>query len=70
MTGLEIALVTALVVTAWALPMGIWRTLAYRSGHITADHTRTMRIAATVALSLGLLGLVVSIALGAAILAS
>lgn len=63
MSTLEIAWGIALIVTLGALPVGILRTVAYRSGEI--DHTRTMRIAATVALTLGLIGLIGLVALAA-----
>jgi hypothetical protein len=46
----------ALVVTLGALPVGAVRMIAYRSGEV--DHTRTMRIAAYVAVALGAAGLV------------
>ena len=36
-----------LIVALGALPQAVVRTVAYRSGQV--DHTRTMRIAATVA---------------------
>ncbi|HEY0949878.1 hypothetical protein [Nocardioides sp.] len=65
MSSLEIAWGVALIVTLGALPAGIVRTVAYRSGEI--DHTRTMRIAATVALTLGLAGLVALVALSVAL---
>jgi hypothetical protein len=55
-TGLQIAWGIALIVVLGALPMGLLRAVAYRSGEV--DHTRTMLIAATVALGLGLAGLV------------
>jgi hypothetical protein len=42
-------------VTLWALPLGVVRLLAYRSGE--TDHTPTMRTAALFALALGLVGL-------------
>jgi hypothetical protein len=45
-----------LVVTLGALPGGAVRMIAYRSGEV--DHTRTMRIAAYVAVALGAAGLV------------
>ena len=66
MSGLQIAWGIALIVTFGALPVGILRTLVYRSGDI--DHTRTMRIAATFALTLGLVGLVALVALSIALL--
>ena len=59
--------VVALIVTAMALPVGIIRTVIYRTGDI--DHTRTMRIAATFALALGLLGLLALVALSLVIVA-
>jgi hypothetical protein len=45
----------SLIVTLTALPMGLVRMVAYRSGE--RDHTQTMFIAMWVALGLGLLGL-------------
>lgn len=59
--------VIALIVTVMALPVGIIRTVIYRTGDI--DHTRTMRIAAGFALVLGLVGLVVLVALSVVIAA-
>lgn len=59
--------VVALIVTAMALPVGIIRTVIYRTGDI--DHTRTMRIAAAFALALGLLGLLALVALSLVIVA-
>ncbi|WP_148574059.1 hypothetical protein [Nocardioides caldifontis] len=56
MSPLLVAWGASLIVTLWALPVGIVRMLAYRSGE--TDHTPTMRTAAQVALALGLLGLV------------
>jgi hypothetical protein len=55
MSALQVAWGAALVVTVWALPMGVVRLLAYRSGE--TDHTPTMRTAALFALAVGLLGL-------------
>jgi hypothetical protein len=69
MSGLGIAWGIALIVTIGALPAGIWRTLAYRSGHIEADHTPTMRIAAVFALTLGLFGLMSLMVLSVLLLA-
>ncbi|WP_435741855.1 hypothetical protein [Nocardioides sp. SYSU DS0663] len=66
MTPLEIALGVALIVTLGALPVGLFRMAAYRSGDI--DHTRTMFIAAWFALGLGLVGLVCTIVLALALL--
>lgn len=56
MTGLQLAWAVSLIVALGALPMGLLRTVAYRSGEV--DHTRTMLIAASVALGLGLVGVV------------
>ncbi|CAM3653636.1 hypothetical protein NOMA109596_05505 [Nocardioides marinus] len=42
----------ALLITLATLPVGLWRTAAYRSGSI--DHTPTMRTVAIVAMTLGL----------------
>ncbi|WP_435768980.1 hypothetical protein [Nocardioides sp. SYSU DS0651] len=66
MDGLTFAWSIALIVTAGALPVGIFRTLAYRSGDI--DHTPTMRTVAIFAMTLGLLGLVCFLALSVALL--
>lgn len=55
----------AFIVTVGALVPGAIRTLAYRSGEV--DHTRTMRIAATFAMVLGVIGLVCLIGLSVAI---
>ncbi len=41
----------SLLVTLATLPVGLWRTLAYRSGSI--DHTPTMRTVAVFAMTLG-----------------
>lgn len=56
MSNLQVWWGIALIVTLGTLPVGIIRTLVYRSGEI--DHTPTMRKAAAFALSLGLAGLV------------
>lgn len=45
----------ALLVTLATLPVGLWRTLSYRSGSI--DHTPTMRTVAIFAMTLGLTAL-------------
>lgn len=66
MSGLEIAWGLALIVTLGALPVGIFRTLAYRSRSI--DHTRTMKIVATFAMTLGLTGLLCLVVLSAVLL--
>jgi len=47
------------------LPVGIIRTVVYRSGEI--DHTPTMRIVAAFALTTGLIALVALLALSAAL---
>jgi hypothetical protein len=65
MDGLTFAWVIALIVTLGALPSGIVRTLAYRSGQI--DHTSAMRTAAAFALALGLLGVACLVTLSAAV---
>jgi len=65
MDGLAFAWMIALIVTLGALPAGIVRMLAYRSGQI--DHTPTMRIAAGFALALGLAGAVGLVVLSGAI---
>lgn len=67
MDPLTTSWVVALIVTVMALPVGIIRTVVYRTGDI--DHTRTMRIAATFALTLGLVGLVALMALSLVIVA-
>jgi hypothetical protein len=61
MSGLQIAWALALLVTLCTLPVGIIRTVIYRSGDI--DHTRTMRIVAAFALTLGLVSLAVFLSL-------
>lgn len=66
MDALTYAWTVALLVTACTLPVGIIRTLAYRSGEI--DHTPTMRTVAILAMSLGLLGLLCFAALSTALL--
>ncbi|MFC5730408.1 MULTISPECIES: hypothetical protein [Nocardioides] len=66
MDALTYAWTVSLLVTACTLPIGIIRTLAYRSGQI--DHTPTMRTVAIFAMSLGLLGLLCFAALSAAML--
>lgn len=45
----------ALLITLATLPVGLWRTAAYRSGSI--DHTPTMRTVAVFAMTLGLTAL-------------
>jgi len=55
----------ALIVTLGALPVGILRTVVYRSGDI--DHTPTMRTVAIFAMTLGLVGLVCLVALSVAL---
>jgi hypothetical protein len=55
MDALQVVWGASLVVTLVALPMGLVRMLAYRSREV--DHTRTMLVAAWVALGLGLAGL-------------
>jgi hypothetical protein len=67
MSPLQVAWAASLVTTLWALPLGFFRMLAYRSGEI--DHTPTMRISAWFALSLGLLGLVSLVVFSALLLA-
>jgi hypothetical protein len=49
-----------------ALPMGAIRMIAYRSGEI--DHSQTMLIAASVALSIGLVALLVLVVTSALLL--
>ncbi len=66
MDALTFAWGVALIVTAGALPPGIIRTVAYRSGEI--DHTPAMRTVAIVAMTIGLTGLVCLVALSIAIL--
>jgi hypothetical protein len=55
MSPLQLAWVVSLLVTLTALPVGAVRMVAYRSGEI--DHTQTLLIAASVALSLGVVAL-------------
>lgn len=55
MSGLQLAWALALLVTLTALPVGLVRMLAYRSGEI--DHQGPLLAAALVGLGLGLLGL-------------
>jgi hypothetical protein len=55
MDTLEVLWGASLIIMLTALPMGLVRLLAYRSGE--RDHTRTMFIALLVALGTGLLGL-------------
>jgi hypothetical protein len=55
-SALQLLWGAAVVVTLGALPVGAVRMIAYRSGEV--DHTRTMRIAAYVAVALGAAGLV------------
>jgi hypothetical protein len=57
MSGLQMAWVLSLLITLTALPVGMVRLLAYRSGEI--DHTRTLLVAAVVAMSIGVLAAVV-----------
>lgn len=66
MDPLVFAWVVALIVTVGGLFPGAIRVLAYRSGEI--DHTRTMRVAATFAIVVGLVGLVCLIGLSVALL--
>jgi hypothetical protein len=56
MTGLQLAWALSLLVTLTALPVGLVRMLAYRSGEI--DHQPPLLVAAVVGLGLGLAGLV------------
>ncbi|MBC9226499.1 hypothetical protein GL325_09215 [Aeromicrobium sp. 636] len=55
------ALAATLIGTAWMLPMGVIRTLAYRSGEV--DHDRGMRNVVILALSLGCVFAVTSLVL-------
>ncbi|HET6699435.1 MAG TPA: hypothetical protein VFG88_10135 [Nocardioidaceae bacterium] len=57
MSSLQLAWAASLLVVITALPMGAIRMVAYRSGEI--DHSRTMLLAASVALSIGLVALLV-----------
>jgi|GEM_PF-7025777 len=66
MDGLEYAWVVALIVTLGALPVGLLRTVAVRSGD-PIQGSRTPRIAARFALILGGVGLVCLVALSLAI---
>lgn len=56
MSPLAIAWGVSLIVTLGALPQAVVRTVAYRSGEV--DHTRTMRIAATFAVVVAVVGAV------------
>jgi hypothetical protein len=56
MDTLEVLWGASLIIMITALPMGLVRLVAYRSGE--TDHTQTMLIALLVALGTGLLGLV------------
>jgi hypothetical protein len=56
MTGLQLVWARSLLVTLTALPVGLVRMVAYRSGEI--DHQPTLLVAAMVGLALGLAGLV------------
>jgi hypothetical protein len=55
MSGLQLAWALSLLVTLTALPVGLVRMLAYRSGEV--DHQPTLLVAALVGLGLGLAGL-------------
>ncbi len=57
MSGLQIVWAASLLVVLGALPVGAYRMVAFRSGEV--DHTRTMLVAAWVALGLGAAALVV-----------
>lgn len=54
MSNLVIAWGICLIVALGAFPQAVVRTIAYRSGEV--DHTRTMLIAATVAVVLCAIG--------------
>ena len=69
MTVLGFLWVVALIVTLGALPVGMLRTLAARSGD-PIQGSRTPRIAARFALTLGLVGLLCLIVLSIAIAAT
>lgn len=56
----------ALLITLVTLPVGLWRTAAYRSRSI--DHTPTMRTVAIVAMVLGLGSLATYVALSVALM--
>ena len=56
MDTLEVLWGASLIIMLTALPMGLVRMVAYRSGE--RDHTETMLIALVVAMATGLLGLV------------
>ena len=67
MSGLEFAWCVALLATLCLLPVGVIRTVIYRSGEI--DHTPAMRTVAMLVLVLGLVGLLAFVALTVAIFA-
>jgi hypothetical protein len=65
-SALQLAWDASLLVLLTALPMGAIRMIAYRSGEI--DHSQTMLIAASVALSIGLVALLVLVVTSALLL--
>jgi hypothetical protein len=56
----------ALLITLVTLPVGLWRTAAYRSRSI--DHTPTMRTVAVLAMTLGLTALAAYVGLSIALM--
>jgi hypothetical protein len=65
-SALQLAWGASLLVLLTALPMGAIRMIAYRSGEI--DHSQTMLIAASVALSIGVVALLVLVVTSALLL--
>lgn len=66
MDALAAAWWLALLITLVTLPVGLWRTAAYRSRSI--DHTPTMRTVAVFAMTLGLTALAAYVGLSIALL--
>jgi len=66
MDALEIACALSFIATAWFLPIGAIRMIAYASGQV--DHTPGMRRLAIATLGTGVAAAVVLVALTAAIL--
>ena len=66
MDTLSAAWLLALAITLVTLPVGLWRTAAYRSRSI--DHTPTMRTVAVFAMTLALTALAAYVGLSIALL--
>ena len=66
MDALAAAWWLALLITLVTLPVGLWRTAAYRSRSI--DHTPTIRTVAVFAMTLGLTALAAYVGLSIALL--